>query len=435
MPKRALSSSWITTYYETIAKISEAPNQFNIWAAISVVSSVLKNHVYFSRGVYTIYPNQYIILVGPPGVGKGTAIHPAYDFPIDLGLVNAVSDRNTAPRILEKLAAGFISMAPGQSVLPPVANTQQQIPQALKEAAAVIKASELQTLLGSSDWMTTFLCETWDRKDFEYDTKHAGTSIVKNMCVSLIGACVPAYIQSLSKETASAINGGFTARAVFVYANEKSKNIEWPKSFKELQGGIDLHKKLEDDLRAISNLRGEFSISAHAKNVFQDFYRSKSVTHSDSDSDVMQHFKSRIHVHAFKVAMALSAAFSDSLEISLQDMQVAITLVKQVQNNLDRAFRGFGTSQLAEVTSRIQQFIEQRGVTTRKEILTYNHRYISDEDLTRVLFLLQQIDFIKVTSSGGTTQIQYNKQAGAVVSTSAITDLYGNQTGGKSGNP
>jgi hypothetical protein len=436
MPKRALSGSWITTYYETIAKISEAPNQFNIWAAISVISSVLKNHVYFSRGVYTIYPNQYIILVGPPGVGKGTAIHPAYDFPIDLGLVNAVSDRNTAPRILEKLAAGFVSMAPTPNgVMPSIANTQQNIPVALREAAAVIKASELQTLLGSSDWMTTFLCETWDRKDFEYDTKHAGTSIVKNMCVSLIGACVPAYIQSLSKETASAINGGFTARAVFVYANKKSQNIEWPRSFKQLPGGIDLHKKLEDDLRTISNLRGEFAISAAAKNVFQDFYRSTSVTHQDSDSDVMQHFKSRIHVHAFKVAMALSAAFSDSLMIEVQDMQVAITLVRQVQDNLDRAFRGFGTSMLAEVTSRIQAFIEQRGVTTRKEILTFNHRYISDEDLTRVLYLLQQIDYIKVDSSGGQTRIIYNsKQAGATVTTASIKDLTG-KPGGTSGTP
>jgi hypothetical protein len=425
MPKRALNQSWITAYYENIEKISEAPVQYNIWAAISVVSAVLKNHVYFERGVYTIYPNQYIILVGPPGVGKGTAIHPAYEIPLKFDLINLVNDRNTAPRILEKLSKGFA----GPVAVPQIANVSAAniVPNPQKDSSATIKASELQTLLGSSDWMTTFLCETWDRKDFEYDTKTAGSSIVKNMCVSLIGACVPAYIQSLSKETAAAINGGFTARAVFVYANEKSKNIEWPKSFSQLQNGADIYKKLQDDIITISNLRGEFSIDPYAKAIFEDFYRSNAVRHLHTDSDVMQHFKSRIHVHAFKVAMTLSAAAGDSLTINKQDMQVAITLVKQVQANLDRAFRGFGTSQLAEVTSRIQEFIEHRGQTTRKEILTFNHKYASPEDIDRILYVLRQIDYIKEENVGNKIVIKLNSQngTGAVV-TSQPQDLKGN---------
>jgi hypothetical protein len=327
--------------------------------------------------------------------------------------------------MLEKLSKGFYG-----PVLPPIVNVSPvNAPPPIigKDAAATIKSTELQTLLSSSDWMTSFLCETWDRRDFEYDTKTAGTAIVKNMCVSLIGACVPAYIQSLSKETASAINGGFTARAVFVYANEKSKNIEWPQSFSQLPGGADIYKKLQDDIITISNLRGEFSMDADAKTMFEDFYRSNAVRFLDTDSDVMQHFKSRIHVHAFKVAMALSASGGDSLIVSKQDMQVAITLMKQVQGNLDRTFRGFGTSQLAEATNRIQEFIEHRGITTRKEILTFNHKYASLEDIDRVLYMLRQIDYIQEENQGNKIQIKLTNNNGSngVVGTS-IQDLKGN---------
>lgn len=422
MPKRALSQSWITAYYENIEKISEAPVQYNIWAAISVVSAVLKNHVYFERGVYTIFPNQYIILVGPPGVGKGTAIHPAYEIPMKADLINLINDRNTAPKILDKLSKGFS----GPVAIPTIAQTSNgyTVPTIQKDSSATIKASELQTLLGSSDWMTTFLCETWDRRDFEYDTKTAGTSIVKDMCVSLIAACVPAYIQALSKETAAAINGGFTARAVFVYANEKSKNIEWPKSFSQLQGGADTYKMLQDDIMAISQLRGEFSVDPEAKKVFEDFYNSEAVRHMHSDSDVMQHFKSRAHVHAFKVAMTLSAAGGDTLVINKQDMQVATTLVKQVEGNLDRTFRGFGTSQLAEVTSRIQDFIENRGKTTRKEILMHNHKYATPDDIDRILYILKQIDYIREVTVGNKTEISLASKVSSVVQ-SDIDDLKG----------
>src|SRR4249919_3765535 len=107
---RLLTKNWVVAHSEEIDPISEAPKQFNVWAAISVVAATLKNHVYIKYGTYTIYPNSYIILTGPPGVGKGSAIHPPWEHPKKLNLVNVISDRITAPKIIERLASGF----PGQ---------------------------------------------------------------------------------------------------------------------------------------------------------------------------------------------------------------------------------------------------------------------------------------------------------------------------------
>lgn len=425
------------SYNEAIQQISEAPQHFNIWSAISVISAVLKDHVYFSRGIYRIQPNQYIILVGPPGVGKGTAIHPVFEFPSKLKLLNMLTDRITAPKIIEKLAEGWQTIP--STIMPPILQTNQNgsaphIPaQTLKDSAAIIRSTELQTFLGSSDWMPGFLCDAWDRRDFEYDTKNKGTNVITGMCLSLIGACVPGYIHSLAKDQAKVINGGFTARAVFVYAEKKAQSIEWPKSFEQIKGGIDLQKKLEDDLMLISQLRGEFRISDSAKSAFSQFYNSNYVKALPTDSDVLQHFKSRAHVHVFKVAMAMSAAGSDSLLIDYVDMQIAITLVKQVEANLDKAFRGSGTNIFSEVTSKIQRFIELRGVTTRTEILKHNYFDIGSEDLNKVLSLLEEVEYITITySPTGQALIKFNDQTqkkGIVGST--ISDL----TGGNNGQP
>lgn len=417
MAKRALNGSWITTYYEQIDKISEAPTNYNMWAAISVVSSVLKNHVYYDRGTFSLQPNQYIVLVGKPGIGKGTAIRPAYEFPIKNNLINTIKDKYTAAKITEILSKGFNGgpVTPPVIKLTPTPPTPNGFHPTSDVSTTTIKAEELQTFLSGSDWMVTFLCEMWDRKDFDYNTKTSGTAVIKDMCVSLIGACVPAYLQSMYRETTAAINSGFTARCVFVYAQEKSKHLPDPLKFEELPNGKDIIKKLDDDLLAIASLKGAFSMAPDAKREFNTFYGSPAANALDVDNDVIQNFKARAATHVIKVAMALSAGGGDSLVISKQDIQVAINLIAKVQANLDLVFRGFGTSILAEPTSRVQEFIEKRKITTRREILTYNHRWVAPDMLDAVLNLLRQINFIREEAQGGEIKIILNKSLNGVV--------------------
>src|SRR5580693_7485003 len=102
-----IMSSWIIDYVKAIDPVSEAPLQYNLWAAISVVGAVLKRNVSIDYRTFTLYPNQYIVLVGPPGVGKGTSIHPAHEFAKEAGIANYLSDRVNAPRIIERLNQGF----------------------------------------------------------------------------------------------------------------------------------------------------------------------------------------------------------------------------------------------------------------------------------------------------------------------------------------
>jgi hypothetical protein len=416
MPHRALSKNWILAYNEAISKISEAPGQYNIWAAIAVVSAVLKNHVRMARGPYVVNPNQYIILVGPPGVGKGTAIHPAFDIPKKLGLINTISDRVTAQKIVERLSNGFdappkiiYGTTNGHGPLPTntvagghlfnTSSTPTIV--ATRESAATIMSTELQTLLSSSEWMTQFLCDAWDRKDFEYDTKNKGTHIVKDMCVSMIGACVPAYIQSINKSTEAAVNGGFTARAVFVYADKKAQDIVWPRNLEETMGA-EFIKKLEEDLVSISNLEGEFTFSPEAKNLFETFYKTSPIVRQhEADSEVMLYFKSRVHVHFFKVAMAFSAARDDSRIIDRIDTLVSIDLLKQIQQNLDRAFRGVGNSPLADATQKVLGYIERMGAANRRQILKHNYMHVTNDDLSRVLFTLCEMGTVREDSIGG----------------------------------
>lgn len=385
MPQRKLNRNWILSYSEAIDKFSESPSQYNVWAAISVISAVLKRHVWIDRASFKIYPNQYIVFVGPPGVGKGAAMHPAHAFikRHNPPLANYFNDRVTAPKILEKLATGFPSLSFNQAGNLINAN----------EASAVIQAAELSTFLGSSDWMLSFLCDTWDRGEFDYDTKGKGTSLVKDMCVSLIGGCVPDFIRELNKDSGRAISGGFTARTLFIFAGEKSKSIVWPMGWEASVTSTQLRDDLHLDLETISHLRGVFKWTMSAKVIFERAYRA--INHNDDDSDVVRHFKSRQWVHYLKVAMCFSAAQDDSLVINDYAMSTAIALVDGVLKTLDVTFRGVGESSLAEATARIQLYIERKGLVSRSTLIKDNWRHLTTDDLDRVMYTLLAIHFCK----------------------------------------
>jgi hypothetical protein len=376
---RNLSKDWILSYAEGLDKYTEAPTSYLVWVAISLVGAVMKKRVYRKRGIHTIYPNQYVVLTGPPGIGKGEAIHPAYNLAKEAALVNVISDRVTAPKIIDRIANGF---GPG-------VNVQGGQVKISADSTAVLLATELAGLLTASDFMMQFLCDAFDRNTYEYDTKNSGTSVIKGMCTSLMGACVPDYIRKLNKDAMAAINSGFTARTIFVYAEKPSKRLPEIAAIESTAAGKKLLDDLKHDLIEISQLNGPMGMDSSAQLAFNTFYNNCGPT--DEDSEVVSHFKRRMPTHVLKTAMVYSAAESDSMVISLFHMRNAIASVGDVCRNLDLAFRGVGDSELSSPSDRVQSFIEKKGITSRNEILAHLHRHMTPEYLDRTISLLMNI--------------------------------------------
>jgi Protein of unknown function (DUF3987) len=387
MPRK-LKENWIIAYGEAIDPVSEAPNQFNLWAAISVIGAVLKKRVYIPRGTYNIYPNQYIVFVGPPGVGKGTALNAAYKFAEHLKLINVIADRVTAPQILVRLSTQINSTASMQS------NGQLGVNQA--DPTAVLKIPELSTLLQASDWMNTLLCDLWDRGEYSYDTKNSGSAVIQTgMCVSLMGACVLDYIRKLTKDTNASVSSGFTARTVFVYGEEQSKKITWPDTFDIVHSKLPIITDLLTDLIHISSLQGMFNVTKEAKDYFDKWYLNLKT--DVNDSIVMQYFKTRMHVHVLKLAMIFSCASSDDLIIKETDMILAITSIRYIQRNIDKIFRSVGASELAEAIALVQHCLERipgHGATF-DQLYTFLYKEMTTYILGEAINSLLRIGYIR----------------------------------------
>jgi len=359
-----------------------------------VLAGVLKNDVFLKRGLYTLYPNQFIILTGPPGIGKGTAINFAWRMTkiTNSRLANVLTDRATIPELLRLIAKGW-------PTVPKIINGQALM--ATMEHSCTIIASELQTLLasGTKDTLQVF-CQLWDQQEYENRTKNQGTDIIRDMCVNLIGGTVPDYIRGMERDLGAVIAGGYTARCIFIHADKKSKELPDEPTIESIPKSLELYNKLKNDLLYIaSNVKGEFKISEEARLIFSNYYPATSAL--PDDSDAMLNFKERIKTHIFKLSMILSAARKDSLIIEGQDIRDAIFLITSVRRQLDKVFRGIGSSQLAEPTAKVQSIIERYGMCTKLQLIQSTHRHFDPAVLDRVLYVLETIGFLTIQKRGG----------------------------------
>lgn len=400
---RLLRKPWHDALIDCVAKHTETPDRFIQWSAISVISGVMKRKFFLKDGLYTIYPNQYIVLVAPPGIGKGTAIKFLWDMIKENSpfLANFIPDRATAPKILERLANGW-NTAPVM--------IGQQIVTGTKEHTCTILSTELSVLLGASEQMLDYLCEFWDKGEFEYDTKNSGSSFVKEMAVSLMGATVPDFIRNIDRDRSMSIKGGFTSRCLFIYEDKPARYLPDPPPLETNPVSAKLLQDIKTDLKWIASLPGgEFQWATDAKISFIRFLGNLRNTASIDDEATIN-FKSRIRAHVLKLAMVLAISRHDTLTIERIDMENSIAYVNGCLQTLEKIFRGSGESDLAVSTAYVKDYVERVGAASRKEMLKHLHRHMSHETLDRIIYTLTEIGYWKVTAQpGGGAMFQYLK--------------------------
>lgn len=386
---RILQSYWHHALVSLMQRHSDAPDRFFAWTSFAMLGAAMKRRFFYKSGTYTIYPNQYIILVSPPGVGKGTGINAVLDrFEACGNLLNVVKDRVTAPKIIQRIAEGWPT---------PPSFVGQSLVIGKKEHACLIISTELSMLVSASENMLDFLCEGWDRHKYEYDTKNSGSSFINDMALSMLGATVPDFLQNIDKNRAMSIRGGFTSRCLFIYEDSPARQLLHPPPLGEDAASAKAMAELENDLRHITQLPGgEYKCSRNAMRIYDRFILAEKATLKD-DSDAVQYFKARLEAHVLKLAMILAVSRHDKLLIEEDDMIEAVCAIKIIIANIEKIFRGSGDSDLALAASHVYNYVERKGAVTKRDILKHLYRHVDQDTLDRVLYTMVEIGSFQTT--------------------------------------
>ena len=66
--------------YVHLTREFEAPTSFHVFALLTLVAAALNRRVFINRKGYALWPNLYVLLHGPSGLGKSIAAGHARDF-------------------------------------------------------------------------------------------------------------------------------------------------------------------------------------------------------------------------------------------------------------------------------------------------------------------------------------------------------------------
>jgi hypothetical protein len=83
--------SWLTDLMSQTQDL-ESPRRYFYFAGLGVLSAVVKRNVWLDRGgAYKLYPNVYIMLIGPSGIKKGLPIKIAEKLVTDMNVTKVIA--------------------------------------------------------------------------------------------------------------------------------------------------------------------------------------------------------------------------------------------------------------------------------------------------------------------------------------------------------
>lgn len=360
----------------------ESPTSYHTWCAISVISACLRRKTWINMGHFNIYPNMYIVLVGPPGkCKKSVAINASMELIEDYNEIKISADSITREALIQDIKKS-------ETQIQVDINNEQRIQ---FHSSVTIVSKELSVFLGEQNQgLLSLLTDLYDCPNkWEYKTKNKGIDTCYGIWLSLLGASTPTWL--VGSISTAAIGGGFTSRVIFIVEDKERHKNPFPFLTKE---DLVLREELKSDLEKISIISGEMTLSSEAFHFVEDWYRNNE--HGNMDSRFAGYYE-RKQLHLLKVAQVLSASESSKRIIEINHVKGALALLDKAEVKMKGAFGAAGRSTVAADIDEILQTIIRSEKISKEQLMRATWMNIHPTEFDVVIKSLQDMNQIKVT--------------------------------------
>lgn len=382
-------SDWLQAYME-YTRASEAPDKLHLWTGISMIGGALRRCIWYDMGHFRWYPNFYIIFVAPPGIAtKSTTAS------IGENLLREVPGIRFGPNSVT-----------WQSLVTSFARAREDFliddeTYAIQSAITIV-SSELGTFLNPHDReMVDLLVELYDCRTGGWlkETKTQSNDEIVNPWINALACTTPAWIAGNFPDYL--IGGGFTARCIWVYAEDKRQLVAHPSRHLASDHG-DTRLKLIHDLEVMSQLRGEVSMTedalAYAEVWYSHNYENKV---KNCSNDMMAYYYSRKQSHLYKTAMVISASRRNDLTITVDDLETALGLLEAIELDIPKVFSQVGRTEITRSIEAIVKIVRKHKTISLSELYsTYFVRTMSSQEFDTAVQSAVRTGWVKSYSNG-----------------------------------
>jgi len=363
--------NWIRAYLE-YTKYLEAPDSFHFWAGVSAIAGALRGKVFFDMGYFKWKPNFFIIYVAPPGiVAKSTSMGVA------MPILRKVPD----------IAFGPDSMT-WQGLTESFSDAKQsyQLPDgtAYTECAITVSVSELGTFLDPTNReLVDVLVDLWDGRPVPWKrrTKGEGESEIVNPFFNLIGCTTPGWMAENVPEYA--IQGGFTSRTVFLYADAKRHFSSYPKRELDKDKEVKLMlPRLAEDLCRIAEIKGAYDMDDEAYAWGEHWYK-EHWQRPVGDNNNMAGYRARKQTHLHKLAMVLAAAQREETIIKLADLVAADRIITALEPSMPEVFSAVSDNREVKYAAAVVKLVRRHGKLDKQQAWKILFQVMSYDEFSR----------------------------------------------------
>lgn len=332
--------------YLSYTEETENPKLFHRWCALVGIGTFLGRQFFFEHGHFTVYPNMYTMLMGAPGTRKSTAIKIMKKLLVEAGYNTIAADRTTKEKFMLDLA-GENTDADGRDILSENLFGSGDASSTPREC--FICADEFNDFLGTGNIEFLSLLGTlWDYSGTYSNRIKNGRSVdIVDPTISILSGNTPTGF-ALAFPT-EIIGQGFFSRMLLVYGESTGKRITFPKPPDHSETKALVQWLIEIKQKVV----GKAVLAPKAERLLDRIYKSW----GGIDDVRFANYSNRRFQHLLKLCL-ICAASRISIEIDVQDVVHANTVLSHTEHLMPKALGEFGKAKHSDAAHKILQILE-----------------------------------------------------------------------------
>jgi hypothetical protein len=310
LPKDSWFKAWMSVW-----PLSEPPKSYILFSGMAMLGAVLGRRVSFSLDVHRVFPLMNLLLLGPSGIGKSTAL-------LNIGIKTLIY------QIPEEDRPGIIE---GKATKESLHSELIQVPH------SIIFASELSNMFSKEKYnegQISYITNLLDLNATSIRTKSGGIQTIQKPECCILGGSTKEWLQDALPSNSG--DGGFLPRFFIVKEDHKFQRIADPKrhiSDKKWKELLSERDRVAYEFLRLSKISGGIYD-------FEDYDASDAYSYWYQtylpDSGSLAPFAARAGAHILRMALLLAVSrHRDS--IGVDDVRCAISLY------------GYASDKLAEI--------------------------------------------------------------------------------------